>query len=92
MTRSTQIGVQDAGGTQLCQGSRVGDGGDGQRDHVAGGQRRRERHRLARQGRQAGPGLVGQDEDRGMHLLRHVTSPPKECSQPARDRPRRHPE
>ena len=92
MTRSTQVGVQDAGGTQLCQGSRVGDGGDGQRDHVTGGQRRRERHRLARQGRQAGPGLVGQDEDRGMHLLRHVTSPPKECSQPARDRPRQRPE
>ena len=88
----TQVGVQKLGRAQLGQRSHVGRGGQGQGDDVGGGQGGGQRHGLSGQGRQVIAHLVGQNEDRGTHLLRHVTSPPKGCSRPERARPRRRPE
>ena len=59
---------------------------------VGRGQGRGQRHGLSGQGRQVIAHLVGQNENRRTHLLRHVTSPPKGCSRPERARPRRRPE
>ena len=84
--------MQQLGRAQLRQGGHVGSGGQGQGDDVGGGQGRGQRDRLASQGRQVIARLIGQNEDRGIHLLRHITSPPKGCSRPEHAHPRRRPE
>ena len=84
--------MQQLGRAQLGQCCHVGRGGQGQSNDVSAGQGRSQRHGLAGQGRQVIARLIGQNKNRGTHLLRHVTSPPKGCSRPERARPRRRPE